>query len=57
MNLKPLFDKVVLTQKKQEEKTASGIILPGGDKEMPMQGTIVAVVQVAWLMVKKLKWK
>lgn len=43
MNLKPLFDKVVLTQKKQEEKTASGIILPGGDKEMPMQGTIVAV--------------
>ena len=43
MNLKPLFDKVVLTQKKQEEKTASGIILPGADKEMPMQGTIVAV--------------
>ena len=43
MKLKPLFDKVVLEQKKQEEKTASGIVLPGSDKEMPMQGTVVAV--------------
>ena len=30
-------------QKKQEEKTASGIVLPGGEKDLPMQGTIVAV--------------
>ena len=43
MKLKPLLDKVVLEQKKQEEKTASGIVLPGSDKEMPMQGTVVAV--------------
>ena len=43
MTLKPLFDNVILTQKKQEEKTASGIVLPGGEKDLPMQGTIVAV--------------
>ncbi|MDO5563967.1 MAG: co-chaperone GroES [Eubacteriales bacterium] len=43
MNLKPLFDKVVLEQLKEEEKTSSGIILPGGEKEKPMQGVIVAV--------------
>lgn len=43
MKLKPLFDKVVLEQKKQEQTTASGIVLPGSEKEMPMQGTIVAV--------------
>ena len=43
MKLKPLFDKVVLEQKKQEQTTASGIILPGSDKEMPMQGKVVAV--------------
>lgn len=43
MKLKPLFDKVVLEQKKQEQTTASGIVLPGSDKEMPMQGTVVAV--------------
>lgn len=43
MKLKPLFDKVVLKQKKQEDKTAGGIILPGNDKEMPMRGEVVAV--------------
>ena len=43
MKLKPLCDKVVLKQKKQEEKTAGGIILPGSDKEMPMWGEVVAV--------------
>lgn len=43
MKLKPLCDKVVLKQKKQEEKTAGGIILPGSDKEMPMRGEVVAV--------------
>ena len=43
MKLKPLFDKVVLEQKKQEQTTASGIVLPGSDKEIPMQGKVVAV--------------
>lgn len=43
MNIKPLFDKVVIEQKKQEQTTVSGIVLPGSDKEMPMQGKIVAV--------------
>ena len=43
MKLKPLFDKVVLEQKKQEQTTASGIVIPGSDKEMPMQGKVVAV--------------
>ena len=41
--LKPLCDKVVLKQIKQEEKTASGIVLPGGEKEKPMQGEVIAV--------------
>lgn len=43
MTLKPLFDNVILTQKKQEEKTASGIVLPGGEKNLPMRGTVVAI--------------
>ncbi|MCQ2609229.1 MAG: co-chaperone GroES [Lachnospiraceae bacterium] len=43
MTLKPLCDKVVLKQIKEEEKTASGIVLPGGEKEKPMQGEVVAV--------------
>lgn len=43
MKLKPLCDKVVLEQKLEEQTTASGIVLPGGDKGKPMQGKIVAV--------------
>ena len=38
-----VFESHVLEQKKQEQTTASGIVLPGSDKEMPMQGKVVAV--------------
>lgn len=43
MKLRPLLDKVVLEQIIAEEKTASGIVLPGGEKEKPMEGKVVAV--------------
>ena len=43
MNIKPLGDKVVLKPAKVEEKTESGIILPGSAQEKPHQGTVVAV--------------
>lgn len=43
MNNKPLGDKVVVKPAKVEEKTESGIILPGSAQEKPHQGTVVAV--------------
>lgn len=43
MNLKPLGDRVIVKQKTQEEKTASGIYLPDTAKEKPQEGTILAV--------------
>ena len=43
MNIKPLGDKVVVKPAKVEEKTKSGIILPGSAQEKPHQGTVVAV--------------
>ena len=43
MQLKPLFDKVVLKQEVQEETTKSGIILPGEAKEKPQQAEVIAV--------------
>ena len=43
MNIKPLGDKVVVKPAKVEEKTESGIILPGSSQEKPHQGTVVAV--------------
>lgn len=43
MKLIPLGDRVILKQKEAEETTASGIVLPGQNKEKPSQGVIVAV--------------
>ncbi|MCF8019930.1 MAG: co-chaperone GroES [Firmicutes bacterium HGW-Firmicutes-5] len=43
MNLKPLNDRVVLKQLKAEEKTKSGIVLPGQAQEKPQEAEVVAV--------------
>ena len=43
MAIKPLFDKVVIKAIEQDEKTASGIVLPGTAKEKPQLATVVAV--------------
>ena len=42
MKLVPLDDKVVLKKLQAEETTASGIVLPGQDKEKPAQGEVIA---------------
>ena len=41
--LKPLGDRVVIRVLEQEEKTASGIVLPDSAKEKPQEGKVVAV--------------
>lgn len=43
IKLKPLGDRVVVEPLEQEEKTASGIILPETAKERPQEGKVVAV--------------
>lgn len=43
MSIKPLGDRVVLQQVDSEEKTASGIVLPGSAKEKPQFAEIIAV--------------
>ena len=43
MNLKPLFDNVVVEHVEQEEKTAGGIFLPDTAKEKPQEGIIRAI--------------
>jgi chaperonin GroES len=42
-SIKPLHDKVVVERIEAEEKTASGIVLPGGAAEKPDLGVVVAV--------------
>ena len=43
MTLKPLFDKVVIKAIGSEEKTASGIVLPGSAQEKPQLAEVIAV--------------
>ncbi len=41
--IKPLGDKLVIKKCEAEEKTASGIVLPGQAKEKPQMAEVVAV--------------
>lgn len=43
MNLKPLGDRVVIKKVEVEEKTKSGIVLPGSAQEQPQMAEIVAL--------------
>jgi len=41
--IKPLGDRVIIELVEQEEKTASGIVLPDSEQEKPQEGKVVAV--------------
>ena len=43
MNIKPLFDKVVVTENNKEETTKTGFILPSASQENQQTVTVVAV--------------
>ena len=48
MKLKPLEDRVIIKAVKEEETTASGIVLPDTAKEKPMMGEVVAAGDGKW---------
>jgi chaperonin GroES len=41
--LRPLGDRVIIELVEVEEKTSSGIVLPGTAQEKPQEGTVIAV--------------
>ena len=43
MNIKPLFDKIVIEAVEPEVKTAGGIILTANAQEKPQMATVLAV--------------
>ena len=44
MNIRPLYDRLVVKRiEGQDEKTASGLIIPDSAKEKPQEGEVVAV--------------
>lgn len=43
MNIKPLYDRIIVKALDAEEVTKGGIVLPDSTKEKPQEGKIVAV--------------
>ena len=43
LNIKPLFDNVLIKPLEAEEKTRSGIVLPDTAKEKPQTGIVMAI--------------
>ncbi len=45
MNIRPLYDRIVVKRldDQDEQKTASGLIIPDSAKEKPQEGEVVAV--------------
>jgi chaperonin GroES len=43
MKLKPLGDRLIVRAVEEEEKTASGLVLPDTAKEKPQKGKVIAV--------------
>lgn len=41
--LRPLGDRVIIKLVEAEEKTSSGIVLPGSAQEKPQEGKVIAV--------------
>jgi chaperonin GroES len=45
MNVRPLFDRILVKRNDEPTKTKSGLFLPETAKEKPIEGTILAVGQ------------
>jgi len=43
MKLRPLYDRIVVTRNKAEERTASGLYIPDTAKEKPQHAQVIAV--------------
>ena len=43
MNIRPLYDRILVRRVKEEEKTAGGLYIPDTAKEKPQEGKVVAV--------------
>ena len=55
MKIKPLFDRIVLLPKENQEETKGGIILPTAAQEKSQLATVVAVGQGGELDGKKIE--
>ena len=45
MNIRPLYDRIVVKRIEEQESTRNGIVIPDSAKEKPQQGEVMAVGQ------------
>jgi chaperonin GroES len=43
MNIRPLYDRILVKRIEEQETTRNGIIIPDSAKEKPQQGEVVAI--------------
>ncbi len=43
MNIRPLYDRLVVKRSDEQETSRNGIIIPDSAKEKPQEGTVIAV--------------
>lgn len=43
MNIRPLYDRILVKRIEEQETTRNGIIIPDSAKEKPQQGEVIAV--------------
>ena len=43
MNIKPLYDRVVIKRMEEEKMSAGGIVIPDSATEKPIKGEVIAV--------------
>ncbi|MDX1251886.1 MAG: co-chaperone GroES [Gammaproteobacteria bacterium] len=43
MNIRPLYDRVIIRRLEEERKSAGGIVIPDSATEKPVRGEVVAV--------------
>jgi len=43
MNIRPLYDRIVVNRIEEQEATRNGIVVPDSAKEKPQEGEVIAV--------------
>lgn len=43
MNIRPLYDRIVVKRVKEQESTLHGIVIPDSAKEKPQEGEVLAI--------------
>ena len=43
MNIRPLYDRIVVKQIEEQETTRTGIVIPDSAKEKPQEGEVMAI--------------